>query len=614
MIHPDEFDAFYKDARARLLLQTYALTGDLPAARSAVRDSFIVTWHHWRKVSRMPDPEAWVRPHAWSQAQRRHTARLWHRDKTLGPDEKSTFDALGKLSWSQRKTLLLHHLTALPPAERARELGIPVAESDRQLTTATQRFTAARGVTPEEVPRLFEPMRARVEDSSWPRSTILRRAGAGRRRTHTLVGAVVAVAAVFATGSMVSGATLEGQREPPGAEPDASVAPVDGASSPKQAFTPDRLLTGEELALLVDGQAWRESRTGDNSRGSGRVTPCQQQRYADPDGIATMVRTFSTSPGKGEAEVSAVQYAELSRTTRLSKRAEQKALQWYAACITPRTQLIGTHTVSGIGDRATLFYLRGWKDPASTYVVGVARTGQILTIVSTSTTGEAEPDLQDAAGFLAGSVNGLCTATPNVRCANEPEVRETAPLRVGAVPGLLIEADLPRVTGVDHAWVGTPPLQARNNAAATGCDRTDFAQKQVSNAMTRTFVIPRAELPRAFGLTETVGTMTEARAKAFVATVRDRMASCEERDLGAEVEQIESSSDDRTDLTIWRVTSELSDDESVTYLMAIVRDGSGVAQVGFLPAPGAFMDAADFASLAKRATLRLPHLPKPKQR
>ena len=62
MRHPDEFDAFYKDARTRLLLQTYALTGDLPASRAAVRDSFVVTWHHWRKVSRLDDPEAWARP------------------------------------------------------------------------------------------------------------------------------------------------------------------------------------------------------------------------------------------------------------------------------------------------------------------------------------------------------------------------------------------------------------------------------------------------------------------------------------------------------------------------------------------------------------------------
>ena len=49
MNRPDEFDAFYKETRSRLLLQTYALTGDLPASRSAVRDTFVVAWHHWRE-------------------------------------------------------------------------------------------------------------------------------------------------------------------------------------------------------------------------------------------------------------------------------------------------------------------------------------------------------------------------------------------------------------------------------------------------------------------------------------------------------------------------------------------------------------------------------------
>ncbi len=610
MIQPDEFDAFYKRTRTRLLLQTYALTGDLPAARAAVRDSFIVTWHHWRKVSRMPDPEAWVRPRAWSQAQRRHTARLWHRDKTLEPAEKATFDALGKLTLAQRKSLLLHHLTALPEAERARELGVPVSESERQLATAADRFTAARGVTADEIPALFEPLRARVEDLRWPRSSIVRRAGAARRRTHTVIGAVAAVAAVFITGSLVSGATLEGQRVP---SVEASTSTAGANASPEIAFATHRLLTGEELGLLLDGRAWRVKRTGDNSEGSGRVLPCQQQRYADPDGLDTMVRTFTTSPRKGEPSASAVQFAELSDTTRASKQAWNRALQWYAACVLPRTQLISTHEVSGIGDRATLFHLRGWKEPATTYVVGVARTGQILTIVSSETTGDAEPDLSDAAGFLAASVNGLCTATPNVRCADDPEVQEIAPLPVRAMPGLLVEADLPRVNGVDHAWVGTPPRQARSNAAATGCDRADFSQQGVTGAMTRTFVIPRADLSEAFGLTQTVGTMTEARAKEFVKTVRTRMASCEERDPGAEVEQLDSASDARTDRTIWRVTSELSDNESVTYLMAITRDGNRVGQVGFLPAPGAFMEADDFIALAKRTAARLPQLPRQKR-
>src|SRR6187549_323518 len=72
-----DFDEFYLTSRRRLVLETYALTGDLSAARSAVRDAFEAACHHWRKVSRLPDPEEWVRPRAWAMAQRRHIARLW---------------------------------------------------------------------------------------------------------------------------------------------------------------------------------------------------------------------------------------------------------------------------------------------------------------------------------------------------------------------------------------------------------------------------------------------------------------------------------------------------------------------------------------------------------
>ena len=113
MKQPDEYDAFYKSARTRLLLQTYALTGDLPASRSAVRDSFVVTWHHWRKVSRLEDREAFVRPVAHRRAQRRHAARPWHRDKGIDDDVRATLDALSKLSAQERRTLVLSTLLGL---------------------------------------------------------------------------------------------------------------------------------------------------------------------------------------------------------------------------------------------------------------------------------------------------------------------------------------------------------------------------------------------------------------------------------------------------------------------------------------------------------------------
>ena len=91
----EKFDSFYHATRRALVTQTFALTGDLPAAQAAVRDAYIAAWHHWRKVAAAPDPEQWVRPLAWRLAQRRHTARIWHRTKGLDPAQTAILDKLG---------------------------------------------------------------------------------------------------------------------------------------------------------------------------------------------------------------------------------------------------------------------------------------------------------------------------------------------------------------------------------------------------------------------------------------------------------------------------------------------------------------------------------------
>src|ERR1700712_5237249 len=102
---PEGFEDFYKEVRGGLLLQTYALTGDLHAAQRAVRDALVVAWHHWRKVSRLDRPEDYVRPLARSRAQRRSSARWRARQKDLDDESRATLDALGKLSATQRKVL-----------------------------------------------------------------------------------------------------------------------------------------------------------------------------------------------------------------------------------------------------------------------------------------------------------------------------------------------------------------------------------------------------------------------------------------------------------------------------------------------------------------------------
>ncbi|NYD40819.1 hypothetical protein [Nocardioides panaciterrulae] len=640
MRNPEQFDAFYNDARDRLLLQTYAFTGDLTAARGAVRDSFVAAWHHWRKVSRLEDPEAWVRPRAWAHAQRRHTARPWHRDKSLDPGLRATLDALAKLSPLQRRTLLLTHLATISLADLAREVGLPQSEAERELQTATSRFAMHRDVATTAIRPLFEPLRAHAGGARLPRATIIRRAGAARRRTHTLAGVAAAVATMLVAGVLVTDAdgvhpTLA--REQVSASGPRSAAARAAEKTPDPATLPaGAMLTSEEITADLPptgprdrahdrahnragrraarpAAAWTEGETSDNTSGDGLVLPCQQERYADPHGTAALVRTFEGPATGGGRAATAFQATEVSATDRAAGRTFDRTLGWYAGCTEPRAQLVSTQRVTGVGDRATLVALRWWRGSGSTLLVGVARTGRVTTTTLTRLPGTGPLALDSGTALLAGAVDDLCGLPDAGACAQHPRHRPAAPVPVGEVPGMLVEVDLPPVTGVTRPWVGTEPRKAVTNVAATRCDRTDFDVPGVTAALTRSFVIPGAHVPDTFGLTETVGSMSTHRARALVQRVRHRMAGCSHQDPGTEVQRLLQSQSRRTDLSVWQVTTEISDKSSVRFLMGIVRDGPHVAQVGFVPDHRMTMRRGDFPTLVRRALDRLPALPAPHQ-
>jgi hypothetical protein len=170
---------------------------------------------------------------------------------------------------------------------------------------------------------------------------------------------------------------------------------------------------------------------------------------------------------------------------------------------------------------------------------------------------------------------------------------------------MLAEVDLPPVTGVERPWVGTEPRKALQNAAATNCDNTSFRARKMRESITRTFLIPGAKLPARFGLTETIGSLPEARAKAFVAGVRKKLAVCSEKKMGTDVTRVRHLADKHDDLSVWHVTTEISDEVSVSFLMGIVRHHNAVAEIGFVPAPKVTMAPGAFEALVERARVRL---------
>ena len=161
------------------------------------------------KVGRLDEPDAWVRTHAYSRALHRHAARPWHRDKGVDGNIRATLEALSKLSAHERKALVLTSLSPLSLADIAREVGLPQAETERALQSATSSFAMSRGVASTDVRLRLDALRAALLDTHWPRSTIVRRAGTARRRTHALVGVAAVVAALLVSGTIVASGGAE---------------------------------------------------------------------------------------------------------------------------------------------------------------------------------------------------------------------------------------------------------------------------------------------------------------------------------------------------------------------------------------------------------------------
>ncbi len=611
-----DFDEFYATTRRRLVLQTFALTGDLPASTAGVRDAYIAAWHHWGKVSGRPDPTAWVRPLAWQHAVRRHNARLRHRDKDLDPQHGQILDAVAALPARQRRALVLTNLADVSMEQMAREVGLPQPAAENALQTAIASFAVALDTDSTSVRGLLESLSDATESAPLPRASIVRRSGRKRRRTHTVGLTAAAVVATLVAGVVVNQpggvqATTDGRivtDDPPGTTPTSTSTP-----SPSVTPTPEFTVTGSQLldadqVSRLGGNRWHVLDTFDNTEGEGLNTICQRQRFADPEGSSALVRTFAT---RGRHRRSAVQTVEVSTGEQQAARAFDTTVGWYAGCKVARLQLIDTFQVEGIGDQALMLTLRGWERPVTTYTIAIARTGQVITSTVGTARGVKAAPARQVAQSLADAVVMLCGVTGGGECAGRPRVSPVPPPLSGEVVGMLAVVDLPPVGGIAEPWVGTEPTAGGANAAATTCDHVDFGASGARQPQSRTFLIPGANLPERFGLSETMGTFgSSSRAASFVDKVRGRMTGCEKRDLASTVRLLKSAGSARSSRqsAVWQLSTEVSRKETVHFWMAVTRVGNRVAQVNFAPARGENMTTPAFRALIARASDRLTEL------
>lgn len=589
-MHDAAFDDFYRRTRAQLLHLAFLTTGDLTAATRGTERAYVIAWHHWKKVGSLPDPLTWVRPLALRLAQRRHTGRLWHRSAPMSDAQRAVLDALSGLGGTDRRLLVLVHAGGLPLAEVGPELALTQEAAARRLAKAEAALAFRLATTTDTIPRRLTELGPLTAAVVLPRTPLVLRSGRRRRHLQTAAIATGVLAVTVVAGVVAELPTPE--EVPAGATPE---------EEPESTLS-DTLLTADDLSVMAKGLRWRVEGTSDNTKGDGIHTICQRERFADPDGLGALVRTFSTL-GR---PAGAVQTTEVSRSVRDAKAALDTMVRWVGGCQEERVQLVATYRVSGVGDQARLMVLRAAGTPTPVHTVAMARTGTMVTSVTTRAGSPQTLRPGQVVRALDRAVTTICRLDEEATCGpGRPRLQPARPPAAETDRGMLAVVDLPAIPGLDFAWIGvdTEPAK-RRNPASTLCDTTRFGS--AVKARTRTFLVPEADVPLRFGLDETVGVFkSAAAARGFVSTVAQRMATCEDREVTAEVTTVASTRRTDSDLVLWDLAAEVDENTTVRYRMGVVRAGKRVAQLRFVPTEGDDLTTAQMLALLRRAGERM---------
>lgn len=601
---PEEFDDLYPHARSQLVLEAFALTGDLAASRSAVRDGFVILAHHWRKANRTGDPVEWLREDTWDRAHRHHQTHVWQRDPQLPDDVRGVLAALSVLSPVQRKALVGAEIAGLRGDDLSRLVGLPGGKTDQALAQARADLASLLEVDTDQAIAALSSLHEVTETLEWPRPSLLRHTGVARRRTHSIVGAIGAAAVLVLAGTAVSVGThdrvnLDAERVTASQEPTVTgkTALLDDAN----------LLDVAAVRPVARKLSWQQGQTTDNRGESAIMAPCMTERFADKwAGLDSSVREFSGSGGGGQ-QATVTQFVELSESAPSARKAYQRMRSWFGSCNEPRFQLLKTSAISRVGAEGTQFRFLDWNKPQRNVTVNVARTGRTtITTVDVLTAVRKPGNAVASAQVLADAVDLQCASAVATECALPPRLSTIPPLAIGPPRSFLKELDLPPVTNAPSGWGGTPVTVTNALPSVATCADLSLKEPAVTRVSSRTFVFPKMAKSTTFGLTQAVVRLkTGAAGAAYFGNHATKLANCEETERGTVARQISLTRTPSQDIGVWHLTVDLSDDSSLQMLVSMARVGNQLTQVTFVPDAQHSLSEPVFLALTERAAERL---------
>ena len=151
MATPVDLNDLYDASYRRLVVQIFAICGDLAEAEDAVQDAFVTALRKRSQLARVNNPEAWVRTvalnsvrHRWRHTSvvRRYQAKVPgpQRPVEVGPEHVAIVTALEEVDADQREAVVLHYLADIPVADIAVQLGVPEGTVKSRLSRARERL------------------------------------------------------------------------------------------------------------------------------------------------------------------------------------------------------------------------------------------------------------------------------------------------------------------------------------------------------------------------------------------------------------------------------------------------------------------------------------------